>query len=104
MCDENYYGNPELPGGSCKECFCNNNVDVVKPGNCDHHTGKCMQCLFDTEGDNCEVCKTGFYGDAILQTCAGKKFDNYFGIINILFISFILFFVSMCMQYFGITI
>ncbi|XP_050439565.1 laminin subunit beta-1-like [Adelges cooleyi] len=69
VCDENYYGNPEVPGGSCKQCSCNNNVDITRPGNCDPHTGKCLQCLFDTEGENCDVCKTGFYGDAIHQTC-----------------------------------
>lgn len=69
MCDENYYGNPEVPGGVCQQCICNNNVDITKTGNCDPHSGKCMQCLFNTEGDNCEVCKTGFYGDAIHQTC-----------------------------------
>lgn len=82
MCDENYYGNPEVPGGSCRECNCNNNVDVLKPGNCDPSTGKCMQCLFNTEGNNCEVCKVGYYGDAIHQMCTGKTF-LYFYITNI---------------------
>jgi len=69
MCDENYYGNPEVPGGSCKPCSCNNNVDITKTGNCDPHSGKCLQCLFNTEGDTCEFCKTGYYGDAVHQTC-----------------------------------
>lgn len=72
LCDENYYGTPEVPGGSCRSCNCNNNVDITKSGNCDPHSGKCLQCLFNTEGENCEVCKTGFYGDAINQTCIGK--------------------------------
>lgn len=71
MCDENYYGNPEVPGGSCRQCNCNNNIDIAKAGNCDSHSGKCLQCLFNTEGENCEVCKTGYYGDAIHQTCTG---------------------------------
>jgi len=89
MCDENYYGRPEDTGGSCQQCNCNNNVDITKAGNCDSHTGKCMQCLFDTEGDNCEMCRSGFYGDAILQTCSGKvhfiMVCNYF-VIKLLLI------------------
>lgn len=68
-CDENYYGNPEVVGGSCRDCNCSNNIDITKPGNCDPHTGKCLQCMFNTEGESCEVCKAGFYGDAIRQTC-----------------------------------
>lgn len=71
MCDENYYGNPEVAGGSCRECNCSNNIDITRPGNCDPHTGKCLQCLFNTEGENCQVCKAGYYGDAIHQTCTG---------------------------------
>lgn len=73
MCDENYYGNPEVPGGSCRQCSCNNNVDITKAGNCDPHSGKCLQCLYNTEGDNCEVCKTGFYGDAFQPNCIGDE-------------------------------
>lgn len=72
VCDENYYGNPEVPGGSCRSCNCNNNVDITKSGNCDPRSGKCLQCLFDTEGENCERCRNGFYGDAIHQTCTGR--------------------------------
>lgn len=74
ICDENYYGNPEVPGGSCQPCNCNKNVDITSLGNCDPHSGKCLRCLFNTEGENCEVCKTGFFGDAIQQMCSGKHF------------------------------
>lgn len=74
ICDENYYGNPEVPGGSCQPCNCNNNVDITSLGNCDPHSGKCLRCLFNTEGENCEVCKTDFFGDAIQQMCSGKHF------------------------------
>lgn len=77
MCDENYYGNPEVSGGSCQQCNCNNNVDRANLGNCDPHSGKCLKCLFNTEGENCEVCITGFFGDAIQQMCRGKYFQFY---------------------------
>ena len=38
-------------------------------GNCDPSSGKCLQCLFDTEGDHCEYCKPGYYGDAVNLGC-----------------------------------
>ncbi|XP_071580387.1 laminin subunit beta-1 [Temnothorax nylanderi] len=68
-CAENYFGDPEVPGGSCQLCECNNNTDLRRPGNCDPHTGHCLQCLFNTDGPTCEVCKAGFYGDALRQDC-----------------------------------
>lgn len=71
ICANNYYGNPEVLGGKCTPCNCSNNVDTTKPGNCDPHTGKCLQCLFNTEGFNCEVCRAGYYGDAIQKLCKG---------------------------------
>ncbi|KAE8752609.1 hypothetical protein FOCC_FOCC000731 [Frankliniella occidentalis] len=69
VCGDNYFGNPDQPGGSCNLCNCSKNVDVSRPGNCDHRTGECLHCLFDTEGFNCEVCKAGYYGDAVNQRC-----------------------------------
>uniref|UniRef100_A0A1B6DHB4 Laminin subunit beta-2 n=1 Tax=Clastoptera arizonana TaxID=38151 RepID=A0A1B6DHB4_9HEMI len=69
VCADNYYGNPEIVGGSCQACNCNNNIDIARPGNCDEHTGQCLQCLFNTEGYSCEVCKAGYYGDALQQSC-----------------------------------
>lgn len=72
QCSENYFGNPEVKGGNCTSCNCNNNVDISKPGNCDPSSGKCLQCIFNTEGFNCEFCRAGFYGDALTQSCRGK--------------------------------
>ncbi|KAL0267895.1 UNVERIFIED_CONTAM: hypothetical protein PYX00_010038 [Menopon gallinae] len=69
VCADNYYGDPEFPGGSCQACNCSNNVDITRPGNCDPRTGRCLQCLFNTEGDHCEFCKEGYFGDAINQQC-----------------------------------
>ncbi|ODN04402.1 Laminin subunit beta-1 [Orchesella cincta] len=68
-CGDNYFGNPEVPGGECRSCSCNNNIDISRPGNCDLKTGECLQCLFNTEGFSCEHCMSGFYGDAISQMC-----------------------------------
>lgn len=61
VCSDNYFGNPEQPGGSCQPCDCNDKIDIFKPGNCDPHTGKCKQCLYDTTGDHCEMCRPGFF-------------------------------------------
>lgn len=73
-CDDNFYGNPDKPGGTCQECNCNNNIELSRSGNCDARTGKCLQCLYETDGDNCEYCKDGFYGDALRQDCRSKFF------------------------------
>lgn len=69
VCADNYYGNPEIPGGSCQSCECNNNIDISRPGNCDARTGECLQCLFNTGGLKCQQCRDGFYGDAFNQQC-----------------------------------
>ena len=70
VCADNYFGNPEVAGGQCRPCQCNNNIDLSRPGNCDSRTGECQQCLFNTEGFSCEVCESGFFGDALNQQCA----------------------------------
>lgn len=73
MCADNYYGHPELPDGSCTPCDCNNKVDLLKTGNCDPHTGVCLQCLFETSGKHCETCKPDFYRTHPDEMC--KKCD-----------------------------
>lgn len=65
-CPANTYGSP-ISG--CKKCACNSNIDVTDLGNCDPITGKCLKCLYNTEGDSCERCKSGFAGDATKQQC-----------------------------------
>lgn len=70
VCAENYFGSPEgVLSNGCEMCNCNNNTDLHRAGNCDRQTGHCLQCLFNTAGRNCEVCKPGFYGDALRQDC-----------------------------------
>ena len=68
-CDNNYYGEASMPGGECRQCLCNNNIDISQPGNCDARTGVCLRCLYNTAGANCEVCQPGFYGEAARQQC-----------------------------------
>ena len=72
QCDNNYYGNPTESGGACQLCSCNGNTLISNPGNCDARTGRCLRCLYDTAGYNCDVCAPGFYGDAIQRTCRSK--------------------------------
>ena len=69
-CDENYYGDPTIPGGVCVECECNNNIDIAQPGSCDRKTGECLKCLYNTAGAHCEICKPGYYGNALEGSCA----------------------------------
>ncbi len=68
-CADNYFGNPQIPGGSCVPCNCSTNWNMDEEGNCDPNTGACLKCLFNTEGDHCEYCKPGFYGDAVNDVC-----------------------------------
>uniref|UniRef100_T1KI06 Laminin subunit beta-1 n=1 Tax=Tetranychus urticae TaxID=32264 RepID=T1KI06_TETUR len=78
QCDENYFidsspgpmsakGTYEI--NKCRQCDCSNNIDVSQPGNCDKRTGVCLRCLYNTEGDHCERCRKGFYGNALAQQC-----------------------------------
>ncbi|XP_022099297.1 laminin subunit beta-1-like [Acanthaster planci] len=69
QCDNNYYGYPSVPGGSCNLCNCNGNTNPLTPGNCDATTGECLRCLYNTAGFNCDVCAPNYYGDALLRTC-----------------------------------
>ncbi|XP_062396598.1 laminin subunit beta-2 isoform X1 [Sardina pilchardus] len=80
-CDEcapGYYGNPSQPGGRCQACRCNNNIDLSDPASCDPRTGDCRKCLYNTEGPDCGVCKSGYYGDASRRNCR-KCTCNFLG-------------------------
>lgn len=77
-CANNYFGNPLVPGGTCQPCQCNNNIDPESPGNCDAKTGRCIQCVYNTEGFNCERCSAGFYGNAREQNCQGMCHSGNF--------------------------
>ena len=68
VCIIGYYGNPKN-NQSCQKCNCSNNNDLTVPGNCHRVTGRCSNCLNNTDGDNCEKCAEFFYGDAVNGEC-----------------------------------
>nr|XP_057915603.1 laminin subunit alpha-1 isoform X1 [Doryrhamphus excisus] len=64
-CSNGFYGNPQVVGGTCVRCECNNNVDISEEGHCHGVTGECLRCRGNTGGKHCETCVAGFYGDAV---------------------------------------
>uniref|UniRef100_A0A3Q3JQJ1 Laminin, alpha 1 n=1 Tax=Monopterus albus TaxID=43700 RepID=A0A3Q3JQJ1_MONAL len=64
-CASGYYGNPQVVGGACVPCACNGNVNISEAGHCDTITGECLRCLGNTTGKHCDVCRPGYYGDAV---------------------------------------
>lgn len=69
ICADNHFGDAETPGGACQKCNCSNNIDLYDTGNCDRRTGQCQRCLYDTTGDHCELCRDGYFGNALEQNC-----------------------------------
>uniref|UniRef100_A0AAX7VJA7 Laminin subunit alpha 2 n=1 Tax=Astatotilapia calliptera TaxID=8154 RepID=A0AAX7VJA7_ASTCA len=65
-CSNGYYGQPTVPGGSCRLCDCNGNLDLSIPGSCDPNTGRCLRCRQGYGGKSCDSCAAGYYGDAII--------------------------------------
>ena len=59
-CTEGYYRveSRGYPLGECVPCDCNGHSNT-----CDLETGVCSDCQDNTEGDHCESCQNGFYGD-----------------------------------------
>ena len=75
LCADGYFGDPngmEGPVQPCQKCNCNGNVDSNAIGNCNRKTGECLRCVDDTDGFNCERCKSGFFGSA---TAVRKRGD-----------------------------
>uniref|UniRef100_A0A3Q4M2R1 Laminin subunit alpha-2 n=1 Tax=Neolamprologus brichardi TaxID=32507 RepID=A0A3Q4M2R1_NEOBR len=65
-CSNGYYGQPTVPGGSCRLCDCNGNLDLSIPGSCDPNTGRCLRCRQGYGGEACDSCAASYYGDAII--------------------------------------
>uniref|UniRef100_A0A8C9VHC6 Laminin, beta 2-like n=1 Tax=Scleropages formosus TaxID=113540 RepID=A0A8C9VHC6_SCLFO len=68
-CAAGYFGDLESWGGECRPCQCNGNADVQDPESCDPRTGRCLKCLYNTDGPSCSACKEGYYGNALLRDC-----------------------------------
>ncbi|KAM3603056.1 uncharacterized protein V6R79_015876 [Siganus canaliculatus] len=64
-CSNGYYGQPTVPGSSCKPCDCHGNLDLSMPDSCDPITGQCLRCRQGYGGVACDSCSEGYYGDAI---------------------------------------
>lgn len=77
VCMPGYFGDPLGEHGAptpCTDCLCNGNINSILPGSCNTTTGVCILCLNNTDGDNCEVCADGYYGDAITaKNCTGMN-------------------------------
>uniref|UniRef100_A0A8D0HW36 Laminin subunit beta 1 n=1 Tax=Sphenodon punctatus TaxID=8508 RepID=A0A8D0HW36_SPHPU len=80
-CASGFFGNPEDIGGVCQQCQCNNNIDLTDPEACDKRSGMCLKCLYHTQGENCHLCKHGYYGQALQQDCR-KCVCNYLGTVR----------------------
>lgn len=84
QCADGYYGDPTTPGNYCKPCECNGNIDPQVPGSCDPFTGKCTKCTNKATGDNCERCRDGYYGDAVVAKNCQKCKCNACGTVTTL--------------------
>ena len=70
-CQQNFFGTPVGGVRACQSCQpgCNNNLNLAVPNSCDSSTGACLICSNNAAGSRCEVCATGFFGDATQQNC-----------------------------------
>ena len=51
--------NPQLGIKQCVICQCNGHSTI-----CNKRTGQCQNCQDNTVGDQCQLCRSGFYGNA----------------------------------------
>lgn len=76
-CAAGFFGNPSEVGGACQPCHCHHNIDTTDPEACDKETGRCLKCLYHTEGEQCQRCRFGHYGDALQQDCRSKTHAHF---------------------------
>ncbi|XP_059581857.1 laminin subunit beta-4 isoform X1 [Alligator mississippiensis] len=68
-CPSGFYLNARSPRTQCLPCSCNNNIEMTDPESCNKTTGECLKCLNNTHGPNCQFCKPGYFGSALIQSC-----------------------------------
>ena len=76
-CSPGFARSSDIPTDTCVRCDCNNQTL-----NCDPVTGICINCQGNTEGDHCEQCTDGYYGDPTNDVeclpCECPLLDNSF--------------------------
>lgn len=73
LCDDGYYNTNtnSLTSTVCEKCYCNGNIDENAIGNCDTQSSvgeRCLRCIYNTTGDNCEKCLPNHWGNALSTT------------------------------------
>ncbi|KAG7331987.1 hypothetical protein KOW79_003821 [Hemibagrus wyckioides] len=67
-------------GSECVRCECNGNADPRSaPRICLPESGRCLLCANHTAGTHCELCASGYTGDARAHNCtlrASRTFPN----------------------------
>ncbi|XP_013792030.1 laminin subunit alpha-like, partial [Limulus polyphemus] len=85
-CSAGYFGQPQVLGSYCQSCNCSGNSK-----SCDSITGECHSCLNNTFGTACELCASGFYGDAVFKKdckkcecneCGTDRCDHRIGVCH----------------------
>ncbi|XP_059617833.1 laminin subunit alpha lam-3 [Phlebotomus argentipes] len=69
ICDDGFFGEPTELDGECLPCSCSG-------GPCHPITGRCIICLGNTEGWQCERCKPGYWGDPELGCDLCECYQN----------------------------
>ncbi|XP_036953217.1 multiple epidermal growth factor-like domains protein 9 [Acanthopagrus latus] len=65
-CSAGFYKASEV----CVPCDCSGNADPQGPTQlCDPDTGRCLRCINNTTGLQCQLCAPGFIGDAKAHNC-----------------------------------
>lgn len=67
LCEDGYFVSSKSDDKNlvCEKCTCNSNIDENAIGNCDQTSGKCLRCISNTTGDQCEKCLPHFWGNAL---------------------------------------
>ncbi|KAK6179097.1 hypothetical protein SNE40_011531 [Patella caerulea] len=81
-CAPGYYGDPRTEGGYCRPCDCSGNIELTNWGACDQTTGQCLQCVNNTMGEKCEICRDWYYGDAVYNKDCDRCTCDYCGSDN----------------------